>query len=72
MRGRTCGFLKNLAGQLRADTPVVVAMPAWLRENMQTEENNKNLKFIDVGNYNIVFSIEKNMLKLDIKMRGDV
>ena len=25
------GFLRNLAGQVRSGTPVVVAMPAWLR-----------------------------------------
>ena len=25
------GFLKNLSGQLRAGTPVVIAVPAWLR-----------------------------------------
>ncbi len=27
------GFLKNLAGQIKAGTPVVLAAPAWLREN---------------------------------------
>ena len=27
------GFLKNLAGQIKAGTPVVMAIPAWLREN---------------------------------------
>ena len=27
------GFLKNLAGQIKADTPVVIAVPAWLRES---------------------------------------
>ena len=27
------GFLKNLAGQIKKDTPVVVAAPAWLRSN---------------------------------------
>ncbi len=27
------GFLKNLVGQIAAETPVVVAAPAWLREN---------------------------------------
>ena len=27
------GFLKNLGGQIKVNTPVVVAMPAWLREN---------------------------------------
>ena len=29
------GFLKNLAGQVKPGTPVVIAMPAWLRENGQ-------------------------------------
>ena len=27
------GFLKNLAPQIKAETPVVMAIPAWLREN---------------------------------------
>ena len=27
------GFLKNLAGQIKPNTPVVIAIPAWLREN---------------------------------------
>ncbi|MDO4508091.1 MAG: DNA methyltransferase [Candidatus Saccharibacteria bacterium] len=27
------GFLKNLAGQIKSGTPVVLAAPAWLREN---------------------------------------
>ena len=27
------GFLKNLASQIRVDTPVVIAAPAWLRED---------------------------------------
>ena len=27
------GFLKNLAGQIKTKTPVVIAVPAWLREN---------------------------------------
>ena len=27
------GFLKNLYGQVKSDTPVVIAAPAWLREN---------------------------------------
>ena len=27
------GFLKNLASQIKKDTPVVVAMPAWLRSD---------------------------------------
>ena len=27
------GFLKNLASQIKSDTPVTIAVPAWLREN---------------------------------------
>ena len=27
------GFLKNLAKQIKLGTPVVIAIPAWLREN---------------------------------------
>ncbi len=27
------GFLNNLAGQIKSDTPVVIACPAWLRED---------------------------------------
>lgn len=27
------GFLKNLSSQIKKDTPVVIAAPAWLREN---------------------------------------
>ena len=27
------GFLKNLSGQIKLDTPVTIAIPAWLREN---------------------------------------
>lgn len=31
------GFLKNIGGQIKADTPVTVAVPAWLRENGEYE-----------------------------------
>ena len=31
--GIILGFLKNLSTQIKKDTPVVVAMPAWLRED---------------------------------------
>lgn len=27
------GFLKNLAGQIKPEMPIVIAIPAWLREN---------------------------------------
>ena len=32
------GFLKNLAGQVKAGTPVVIAVPAWLREDGHYEQ----------------------------------
>ena len=35
--GIVLGFLKNLAGQVKAETPVVIAVPAWLRENGEYE-----------------------------------
>lgn len=31
------GFLKNLAGQIKKDTPVTIAIPAWLRETKEYE-----------------------------------
>ena len=34
------GFLKNLAGQIRAGTPVVMAVPAWLRPDGSYERLN--------------------------------
>lgn len=34
------GFLKNLAGQIRAGTPVVIAVPAWLRPDGSYERLN--------------------------------
>ena len=27
------GFLKNLSGQIKSNTPIAIAVPAWLREN---------------------------------------
>lgn len=43
-----------------------------LRNNLEIIEENKKLKIINVENYNIEFSIEKNILKLKINTRGDV
>ena len=34
------GFLKNLSGQIKSDTPVVIAAPAWLRSNGEYERLN--------------------------------
>ena len=37
------GFLKNLAGQIKSGTPVVIAVPAWLRP----DESYERLEIID-------------------------
>jgi len=36
-RAIVIGFLKNLVGQIKTNTPVVIACPAWLRENGKYE-----------------------------------
>ena len=46
------GFLKNLAGQIKKDTPVTIAIPAWLREN-QTYERLDLLDQIEDLGYNV-------------------
>ena len=47
------GFLKNLAGQIKTDTPVVVAMPAWLRPNGEYQRLENLDEIRDLG-YNVV------------------
>ena len=37
------GFLKNLANQIKPDTPVTIAIPAWLQEN----DNYERLEILD-------------------------
>ena len=46
------GFLKNLAGQIKNDTPVVIAVPAWLRED-GTYSRLNILDEIDKLGYNV-------------------
>ena len=46
------GFLKNLASQIKSDTPVVMAIPAWLREG-GSYERLKILDEIEKLGYNI-------------------
>ena len=46
------GFLKNLAGQIRPGTPVVIAAPAWLRENGEYSRLNILDEIEDMG-YNV-------------------
>ena len=46
------GFLKNLAEQIKKDTPVTIAIPAWLREN-GTYERLEILDEIESMGYNV-------------------
>ncbi|MDO5451765.1 MAG: DNA methyltransferase [Candidatus Saccharibacteria bacterium] len=46
------GFLKNLAKQIKSGTPVVIAVPAWLRED-GTYERLENLDLIQNMGYNV-------------------
>ena len=46
------GFLRNLAGQVESGTPVVIAVPAWLRENGEYERM-EILDEIDELGYNV-------------------
>lgn len=46
------GFFKNLANQINPHTPVVVAIPAWLRED-GTYERLKILAFLEDMGYNV-------------------
>ncbi len=46
------GFLKNLGDQIKSGTPVVIAVPAWLRKN-GTYERLEILDFITDMGYNV-------------------
>ena len=46
------GFLKNLAQQIKKDTPVVIAVPAWLRPNGSYERLDILDEISDMG-YNV-------------------
>ncbi|MBR3228748.1 hypothetical protein IKF67_00705 [Candidatus Saccharibacteria bacterium] len=46
------GFLKNLAGQIKPKTPVVIAIPAWLREDGKYERLDI-LDYIQDMGYNV-------------------
>ncbi|MBQ3430759.1 hypothetical protein IJG20_01485 [Candidatus Saccharibacteria bacterium] len=47
------GFLKNLSGQISSGAPVVVAVPAWLRENGEYSRLNLVDEIRELG-YNVV------------------
>ena len=67
------GFLKNLVGQIRKDTPVVIAVPAWLREDGEYERLDILDLIADMG-YNVnnksreglIYSREKQIVARDI------
>ena len=67
------GFLKNLASQIKVDTPVVIAAPAWLRENGNYERL-EILDEIDKLGYNVnnksreglIYCREKQVVARDI------
>ncbi|MBO7131993.1 methyltransferase domain-containing protein [Candidatus Saccharibacteria bacterium] len=46
------GFLRNLAGQIKKDTPVVIAVPAWLRPDNSYERLDILDEIKDLG-YNV-------------------
>ncbi|MBR2766935.1 hypothetical protein IKD67_02540 [Candidatus Saccharibacteria bacterium] len=67
------GFLKNIAGQIKPDIPVVIAVPAWLREDGVYSRLNI-LDEIDKLGYNVnnksreglIYSREKQIVARDI------
>ena len=67
------GFLKNLADQIKPGTPVVIAIPAWLRENGERERLDVLDLIADMG-YNVnnksreglIYCREKQIVARDI------
>jgi len=51
-RSIVLGFLKNLVPQIKIDTPVVIAVPAWLRNNGEYERLNLLDEIQNLG-YNV-------------------
>lgn len=72
----TLGFLKNLAKQIDSETPVVLAVPAWLRESGQYSRLNlldevENLgynvkKFINLGQSDLLYFREGQIVAREI------
>ncbi len=55
------GFLKNLAEQIKSGTPVVIAAPAWLRENGEYERLDMLDDIPDMG-YNVNNKTQEGLL----------
>lgn len=70
------GFLKNLAGQIQSETPVTIAVPAWLRPNGQYERLNildeiQNLgynvgRFRNLGQEDLLYHRENQVVAREI------
>ena len=70
------GFLKNLAGQLDSNTPVVLAVPAWLRASGEYSRLNilddvENMgynvkKFINLGQKDLLYYREGQVVAREI------
>lgn len=70
------GFLKNLSGQIEPDTPVVIAVPAWLRPNGEYERLNlldeiKNLgynvkSFRNLGQKDLLYHRDQQVVAREI------
>ena len=54
------GFLRNLAQQIETGTPVVVAMPAWLRPNGEYQRLENLDEIQDLG-YNVVDKLREGL-----------
>ena len=60
-RATIVGFLENLAGQIKVNTPVVIAVPAWLREDGNYERLGI-LDEIDKLGYNVDSKTREGLL----------
>ena len=75
-KGIILGFLKNLARQTKVGTPVVIAVPAWLRPNGEYERLNfldeiENLSynvesFRNLGQRDLLYHREKQIVAREI------
>ena len=60
-KGIVIGFLKNLAGQIKSGTPVVIAVPAWLKSDGLYERLEVVDEIEDMG-YNVNNKTRKGLL----------
>ena len=67
------GFLKNLAPQIKPNTPVVIAAPAWLRSNGEYERlnivdeiNNMGYNVKDISREGLLYHRDDQIVARDI------